>query len=35
MLSKASRGPIRAIFICAALCARVFPPNPSLSTPGH
>jgi hypothetical protein len=25
--------PIRAIVICAVLCARVFPPNPSVSVP--
>lgn len=27
--------PIRAIVICAVLCARVYPPNPSLSVPAH
>ena len=35
ILLPVSKYPIRAIFICAALCARVFPPNPSLSTLGH
>ena len=35
ILLPVAKFPIRAIVICAALCARVFPPNPSLSTPAH
>jgi hypothetical protein len=35
ILLPVTKFPIRAIVICAVLCARVYPPNPSLSTPGH
>lgn len=35
ILLPRSKFPIRAIVLCAILCARVFPPNPSLSVPGH
>ena len=33
ILLPVTKYPIRAIVICAVLCARVFPPNPSASVP--
>jgi hypothetical protein len=35
VLLPVSKFPIRAIVICAVLCAKVYPPNPSLSVPAH
>jgi hypothetical protein len=35
ILLPVAKYPIRAIVVCAVLCARVFPPNPSLSIPAH
>jgi hypothetical protein len=35
VLLPVAKFPIRAIVICAVLCAKVYPPNPSLSIPAH
>lgn len=35
ILLPRSKFPVRAILICAVLCARVFPPSPSASVPSH
>jgi len=35
ILLPRAKFPIRAIILCAVLCARVYPPNPSLSVPAR